>query len=502
MIKRLFLKFFTQKRVYRIIESMPGILVWLTFIGAIGLSFWRPIWAIYFIILFDLYWLLRVGYIMIHVLMTWRIYRREVLVDWSAEVQKQPRYHDIYHIIFLPTYKEPYKILDTSFNALININYPLDKVIVILAGERRDAENFKIISTQIKDKFAHKFYKFLITEHPDDIVGEIAGKGSNINWAGHKAKVLIDELKIPYQNIIVSTLDIDSVVHPMYFAYLTNKFLTHPDPLHTSYQPVAVYNNNIWESYSVTRVVANSTTFWLFSDMARPERLFTFSSHSMPWQALVDVGFWANDIVSEDSRIFWQCFVRYEGRYQVTPLYIPISMDTVYTGSFMQTMSNMYKQQRRWAYGAENEPYLIIYSFTNKTIPLVKKFRYLWNMLEGYYSWATAPIIIFILGRLPLYFLDASERTSLVAFNAPQLLQWLMTLAMFGLVISAVLSTILMPPRPKNHPQSKWILILLQWLLFPFAMLFFGSIPATEAQTRLMLGKYLGFYVTKKGQAE
>lgn len=477
---------------------IPGILVWSTFAIAILVSIIKPLWAIYFIIVFDLYWLFRVAYIMIHVLMSWHKYRQSIKIDWLNRVKNQPYFHNMYHIIFLPTYKESLAVIRSTFEALINVNYPLDKLIVVLAGEKRDEINFLNNAQQIKSEFGDKFFNFLITVHPDDIVGEIAGKGSNINWAGHRSKELIDSINIPYKNIIVSTLDIDSCVHPMYFAYLTYTFLNHANPLHTSYQPVALYNNNIWESYAITRVIANSTTFWLLSDMARPERLFTFSSHSMPWQALVDVDFWQNDIVTEDSRIFWQCFVRYSGNYSVTPLYIPISMDTVYTGSFWQTMVNQYKQQRRWAYGAENLPYLIIYSLWEKSIPFVKKIRYLWNMLEGYYSWATAPVIIFILGRLPIYFLDDTESSSMIANNAPITLQWLMGIAMFGLIVSAILSTILLPPRPAKTGYYTYIVMILQWILFPFTMIIFGAIPATDSQTRLLFGKYLGFWVTTK----
>ena len=210
------------------------------------------------------------------------------------------------------------------------------------------------------------------------------------------------------------------------------------------------------------------------------------------------MGFWQNDIVTEDSRIFWQCFVRYDGNYRVTPMFMPVSMDTVYTGSFWQTMVNQYKQQRRWAYGAENLPYLILYSVWGKHIPWAKKARYLWNMLEGYYSWATAPIIIFLLGRLPLYFVGPDEGASLIIYNAPQTLRWLMMLAMIGLVLSAVLSTILLPPKPANRSPFRYVLMVLQWVLFPVAMIIFGSIPATDSQTRLLTGKYLGFWVTTK----
>ncbi len=487
-----------QKRIYRICEMVPGILVWLTFAAAILVSLIKPLWAIYFIIIFDLYWLFRVTYLMIHVLMSWHKYRGSLKINWLVKAKNQQYFNDIYHIIFLPTYKEPLSVLKTTFKALTQIDYPLDKLIVVLAGEKRDEANFLNNAQIIKQQFADKFFKFLITVHPDNIVGEIAGKGSNINWAGKRTQELIDQLKLPYKNIVVTTLDVDSCVHPMYFAHLTYIFLTHKNPWRTSYQPVALYNNNIWESYPITRVVANSTTFWLLSDMARPERLFTFSSHSMSWQALVDVGFWQNDIVTEDSRIFWQCFVRYHGDYSVTPLYIPVSMDTVYTGSFWQTMINQYKQQRRWAYGAENLPYLIIYSLKQKTIPFIKKLRYLWNMLEGYYSWATAPIIIFILGRLPLYFLDEVESGSMIVNNAPITLQWLMGIAMFGLVVSAILSTILLPPRPAKKGYYTYVIMILQWILFPIAMIIFGAIPATDSQTRLLLGKYLGFWVTTK----
>jgi hypothetical protein len=55
-------------------------------------------------------------------------------------------------------------------------------------------------------------------------------------------------------------------------------------------------------------------------------------------------------IVTEDSRIFLQCLVRYDGDYETVPMYIPVYMDTVDIGDFRRSLVNQYKQMRRWAW--------------------------------------------------------------------------------------------------------------------------------------------------------
>jgi len=483
---------------YRFLEIIPGALVWTTFAVALVLSFIKPVWAIYFIVFFDLYWLIRIAYMLIYTIISYKRFRRSVAIDWREECEKIEDWERIYHLIFIPTYKESLEVLKGTFDSIVQSSYLLEKCIVVLAGEERDKKNFLNYAQQLEKEFSHLFFKFLITVHPKDTEGEVAGKGSNIAWAGRRAKELIDELEIPYQNIVVTSLDCDSVLHSRYLSYLTCSYLTDPKPTRTSYQPVAIFSNNVWQAPAFTRVVSYSTTFWLLSEQIRPERMHTFSSHSMSFRALVDVDFWMSDIVTEDSRICLQCLMHYDGDYKVKPMYIPISMDVVLGKNLWQTIKAQYIQQRRWAYGIENFPYMIWNFFKNKKMPFLIKFRYMFNQLEGVYSWATAPILILILGRLPIWMANTRPEIAAVAQSAPQLLQILMTVAMIGILVSGILGTSLLPPRPKGAKRIRLLFMVVQWILLPVTLITFGSIPATDAVTRLMLGKYLGFHVTEK----
>lgn len=488
----------SERRRYRWLEMAPGLLVWLTLILAITLSFVKPVWVIAFVLVFDVYWVVRVSYVMLYLIMAFRRYRQAQSVDWFAQVQTLQGWERVHHLIMLPTYGESEEVLRATFTSLTQVNYPLDRCIIVLATEARAHQTIAPIAERLVQEFGPRFRHMLVTEHPADVPGEVAGKGANIAYAGRQIQSWIDQARIPYDDILVSTFDADSVAHRHYFSYLTYTFLRHPDRLHTSYQPIPLFHNNIWDTLALTRVVATSTTFWLLGETMRPDRLFTFSSHSMPWRALVDVGFWQNDVVSEDSRIFLQCYLRYDGHYTVTPMYIPISMDAVQSESVWKSLRGQYLQIRRWAYGVENFPFMVWNFFQENHIPWRERLRLTWNQLEGAFSWAVAPLLILILGWLPFHSGRPVLDVSVLAQNSPSALQALMSGAMVGLVVSAIISTALLPHRPTHVPVYRLLVMVGQWILLPVTMIVFGSLPAIEAQTRLMFGRYLGFKVTEK----
>ncbi len=222
----------------------------------------------------------------------------------------------------------------------------------------------------------------------------------------------------------------------------------------------------------------------------------------MSLRMLLDVGYWQKDVISEDSRIFLQGLIHYHGDYRVTPIHLPLSMDTVMSGHYGNALIALYKQLRRWAWGAENFPYMVERFARDPEMPRIAKIGWIAKQLEGMYTWATAPILIFILGYLPFWFAPASMRSFAVYQNTPFTLQWLMRFSMIGMFASAALALTLLPRRPVTYSRPyAYGIMLLQWLLLPITFVLFGSIPAIDAQTRLMLGQSLGFHVSPKRRA-
>lgn len=483
--------------VYRFFEMTPAIASWGTIGGVVVLSWLEPIAVAIFIIIFDLYWLIKTIYLLLHLRANGKRLENFRVMDWEARLTHL-KWDHVYQLVILPLYREEWEVADETLRALAASNWPRDRMMVVLACEERARDRAESVAMMAKEKYGAHFAEFLIPWHPEGLPGEIPGKGSNIAWAAREARKIVDHKNIPYDDILVSAFDIDTQVGAQYFLCLTYHFLTAEQPHRSSYQPVPLYNNNIWQVPAPSRVVATSGTFWQMMQQERPERLSTFSSHSMSFKMLVDVGFWQTNVVSEDSRIFWNALLRYDGDYRVVPLSLPVSMDANVGRSLWETMKQVYKQQRRWMWGVENIPYILYGFWKNKKIPSGTKWFHIATQFEGFWSLATNPILIFLLGWLPLIVGGSDFNATLLSYNLPRITRTLMIVAMVGLIMSAIISTRLLPPRPRGYGAWRHVGMAFQWILVPITIVVFGAIPGLDAQLRLALGRPLGFWVTPK----
>lgn len=549
-----------ERRVQRMLEMVFGTLTWTTILGMLVFSFFLPIWAAVFVIVFDTYWICKAIYISIFSYAGSRDVTECKRINWWERCQNitnPERYRDILqerikslceslkeisllhfkerrivkkeikrakkiltetkklivikdqiwdwreiiHVVLLPTAGEPPEIIETAISSLVENNFPKEQMIILLATEEREDPKTRLPKVEyLKKKFGGVFRDFLVTTH---IVaaGEMKCKASNAGFAARALMKYLDERKIDYKRVIFSNFDCDSVAHLEYFAALTYEYIINPKRLQRAYQPLPMYHNNIWDTNAFVRLVVTGSSFWHLFQSTR-QRMVTFSSHSEAFDTLVKVGFWPVNMISEDSVIYWKCLSYFHGDYRVQPIHLPISLDAVLAETYWKTLKNQYKQKRRWAYGIENFPVTMRAIWPDKLIPLLTKLRVTFEMLEGHYSWATTSFILTFLGWLPLVFGGEAFRESVLAHNLPFVTRTLMTIGMAGLFISIPMSLLSLPPRPKRYHWSRYFLMLFQWFLTPLVG-FLSALPSVDSQTRLLFGKYFGeFWVTEKMRKE
>ena len=119
--------------------------------------------------------------------------------------------------------------------------------------------------------------------------------------------------------------------------------------------------------------------------------------------------------------------------------------------------------------------------------------------MESHVTWAVWAVILVLIGPLPLFFGGHFFNQMAIGYNLPKITGLLVNATLFTSFIWIVLSRSILPPRPKGVSWFKNILMVLEWLSVPFIILVLGSTPALDAQTRLLLGKYMEFNPTQKG---
>ena len=73
--------------LYRALEILPGFLSWTTILGVIFLSWQKPIWIAFFIITFDIYWLIKTVFLSVHLRANWKRMKKNLNTDWKEKIQ-------------------------------------------------------------------------------------------------------------------------------------------------------------------------------------------------------------------------------------------------------------------------------------------------------------------------------------------------------------------------------------------------------------------------------
>ncbi|MBU9889004.1 MAG: glycosyltransferase family 2 protein [Candidatus Omnitrophica bacterium] len=529
-----------EESLQRFFEVLPGATSWFLVLGLLALSFWMPLVAAILVMAFLLAWVLRLFYFMFLILISYFRLSLDRETDWSERIrgvdrlesyyaslgerggnadwkarwsirfQRQeletlkasgklpPHSSEVVHLVVIPVIKEPREVIESNIAGVAGNHDLACRILIAIALEARAQASVKEGVRQIVEKYRSRFMDILVVEHPAGLPGEARVKGANTSYAAKAAACYFEENKIPFSNVIVSCFDADTVVGPQYFSCLTYCFMVCPNRHRASFQPIPVFHNNIWEVPGFARVVETGSSFFQLIEATDPSRLVTFSSHSMSFKALVEVGYWPVDMISDDSGIFWKSYLHFEGDYQVVPMPTTLSMDVVDAGNWWRTVVSLYKQKRRWAWGVENFPLVMRGFLKSKKIPLYDKLRHGIKLFESHVTWAALPFLLTLSGWWSLFSAGGEFSKTVLYYSANRITQSIFSLSTIALGVTVVVAVFLLPRKQKRTSFFWTVIHGLEWFLVPVVLVVLSAMPALDAQTRLMLNRRMEFWVSDK----
>jgi hypothetical protein len=540
----------------RVLEMVPGTISWAVLILPLWLSFSYPWLVAYFVLSFDFYWLCRALWFSGAVIVAYRRIRHVLEVDWTERLagladpaarrallearlaaatgadlsrgalgfsalarpdrsvrrrirreltelaavdalpSSPPAADDLVHLALIPTYTESLEKLRLTVSALAEAHWPRERKICAIITRETDAGGIENVAA-LRDEFGDAFAEFIHILDPLE-PGIVVGKSSAMAWGGrYLYRLLVRERGMDPRFIMITDLDADYRVHPQYFAYLAWVHLTDANRETQLYQPIPYFHNNIWQAPMLQRLFAAVLTQLQMWRSVLPEKLQSFGSYSTTLHLVHEVGYWATDAIPEDSRFYWKSYFRYGDRFRAVPLFIPIYGDAVRARGYWRSMAEQYLQARRWAWGVTDIPYVIQNAIVHSEIPFWSRFWRVVNLFGEHINWAIAPFVVMFGATVPLLINPAFAATTL-GQNLPLFASVMLTLALVSLFVLVVIEQRIVPPRPAEWGRAQRFLSYVQWLGLPFVGIFFSTLPALDAQTRLLTGRYLEYRVTEK----
>jgi cellulose synthase/poly-beta-1,6-N-acetylglucosamine synthase-like glycosyltransferase len=508
---------------YRFFEILPGGLSYLFLATPLILSLIDPYLTVFFVLAFLLLWFTKAAGMGLRSIQGYRIINQHQKLPWKAmlidvtnlksENKSLPKWHfenlnriskidnrvmpdDIYQAVIIATYNENRGIIEPTIKSVLASNYDMKRIILVIAFEERGGLEIEKQSLELIKEYGPMFKYAIAVKHPNNMQGEVRGKGGNITFAGHRLEEYIIEQKINPRNVLVTTLDSDNRPHPEYFSAVSYLYCSCKDPKYVSFQPVPMFTNNIWDAPAPMRVIATGNSFWMTVSSLRPHALRNFSAHSQSLEALIDTNFWSTRTIVEDGHQFWRTYFRYDGNHEVFPVYVPIYQDAVLSSSYLKTLKSQFIQLRRWAWGASDVAFVVEKGFfTKNKVPKKDLWFKLFQLIESHVSWATAAFLLLYSAFIPALL----HPQNLAASQLPLIVSKMQTIALSGILLTLLFSLRILPPKPLHYKKRHRLFMVIQWVYLPITTIVYNASAGLYSQTRLMFGRYMDtFDVTEK----
>lgn len=487
------------------LDAIPGMLAWVSLVIVVVGAIYAPMTMLLGAALLGTYSagrFLLAGIANVSGLRQIRTWRKK---DWQKEYRRLRTdgslpLDAVHHVVLIPNYREELSTLRATLDRLAEQPNALDAVTIVLAMESGDPDAVtkgEILATEYERLFAH----FFISIHPKGIHNEIQCKSANEAWAARYAKrQLVDEGGMNIHNIVVTTMDADTLFDKHHLEALGVLFATDDRRYSAFWQAPIRYHSNVWQINPFMRLLHAYSTAWELAYLAAPWwQALPMSSYSLSLKLLDNANYWDSDVIADEWHMYIKAYFKREGDMVLCPIYLPFLANATTGKNIWDATRQRYRQTLRHAWGAKEIGYTISQMREHPYVGFWHGFRMLFRVAHDNLLAGAGWIIITLGTQLPALL------HSSVVLQDPDPLTFMLLQVSFAIVILMTvifwyLDTRIRPPRPPNFVPTRWerLQTVLSIPMLPTMTLICVALPVLQAQTQLMLGIPLHFRVTKK----
>lgn len=485
---------------HRFLQSFPGILSWVILFLAILLIIIQPYIFVFLLLVFSIYWVFNCAKIVLNAYLCYMNVQNAKNVNWLEKLKQDfpDTWNEYYYCAIIPFASESVNILRPTIQSIADSDFPKDKKILCLSSEKAIPCG-QAISEQFRNEFKDFFAHIFITEH-ELKPGEIKGKSSNQNHCGRFLYDKIQDLNIDPAKVLISSNDADVLNDNQYHTYLLHKFLSEGENNHCRiYQPIPTDFTNYWNAKFFSRLIIITGALWRMAlQHSNNHRCTVYSFYSMSLKMLKDIDFWDVDLIPEDERTMFKALFRFGSKFKVVPMFILTTGNSIQGLSVIDTFIEQYKQIRRWAWGASEFAYSVKRVLTCNKVDYKVVFRPILNQLRISTEWALSSLLLLFGGILPGV-INSNFAETQFAQIYPMILSSILSSSSILIILLIILELKIIPKKFQSRGFFRQLVNISQWIFMPIIGFVFSSIPAFEAQTRLIFNRPIVYVESKKG---
>lgn len=434
----------------------------------------------------------------------------------SGQADHVYNWEDIIHYVIIPNYKEDLSTLYETIDSMA-VSKMAKQIIIVLGMEEREVDAPEKAKTIIS-KYSASFKDVFSTHHPMGLDGEQAGKSSNESWAAFEIGKDVEKKGYNTDHVLISTCDADSNFHPRHYDYITMRYCLDKERNLKIYQGPMVNFMNFESVPAATKLLCTAVSLHEMACLADPtDYHIPFSSYSMSYNLVSDVGGWDGDVIPEDWHMYLKCFFATAGKVTVDPVPLPVRCYAVENeSSVLKSLHDRFVQAKRHAWGVSELSYFLFkviecffYLPSSKRPPIIAMIVIFLKMLSLHYFGAFGMIFMILSGIVTQAYVWIPSFANLpVAESIGTTWSLLFKIHNAYTVVPLILTIYAQYKLVKiviGPHYGRWYHVLqwtLHWILvIPFSNVMYAMIPELWAFFWFMFTDKLVYVVASKGHS-